>query len=326
MKSNVRTIVSGVIKATIGVAAISYVVWKTWEDRETLLRTWEELDGTGIGLLILTLFLVIPNLWLEALKWRRMIKPHYPDVTQRLAIKAILAGMASGIFTPNRIGEYAGRVLYLDAGRRIEAIVGTFVDRITQLAVTLLTGMFVLLGKPSDHVYFGPEIEQGLVVIAAISLSLILVLLAFPRTFSQLIPGFLLRFAWVRQVKEAASQMERSQVIQVFGLSLLRYAVFSTQYVLLLYALGWPVDVWTAYRLVALVFLAKSVVPVPGIMELGVRETIALQVFAVVLLPPASAVQSTFLLYVINIILPTLAGVATLRGIRLWDKAKEAQQ
>jgi len=323
VKSSTRRTISLLIKAAIGVAAISYVVWKTWEDRETLVQTWEELDSSGLGLMALTVVLLIPNLWLEALKWRRMLRPHYPEVSQRLALKAVLAGMASGIFTPNRIGEYAGRVLYLEVGKRVEAMVGTFVDRISQLAVTLAMGLFVLLGKPSQETYLGTEVERGLIVIAGISLGLILVLLVFPRTFAKLIPEFLLRYAWVRQVKQAGTTMDRNQVMAVFALSLLRYAVFSTQFVLLLYAMGWPVDAWTAYRLVALVFLAKSVVPVPGIMELGVRETIALQVFSVVNLPAASAVQSTFFLYLINIILPTLVGVAALRGIRLWGKSEE---
>lgn len=320
---------SKIFRIVVGAAAISYVVWKTWEDRETLVRTWEDLDSTGVLLILTAIFMVIPNLLLEAMKWRLMIKPHYPDLKILRALQAVVAGMATGIFTPNRIGEYAGRLLYLEPGHRMEAMVGTFIDRISQLAVTLLSGILVLGVFYSENSLeivgeVSPVLGQTLLIVASSTLLLILSFLSFPKVLARLIPPFLLRYQWVRQVQEGASTIQPVSVLRVFGLSVLRYLVFSSQYVLLLHAMGWDAGVMIAYALVALVFLAKSVIPVPGILELGVRETIALEVFAMVNFAPAAAVQSTFLLYMVNIILPTLVGIAALRGVRLWGKRKES--
>ena len=313
----------------MGAAAIGYVAWKTWEDRETLVTTWETLDSRGLVLIISAILLVIPNLLLEASKWRIMIRAHYPNVKLFTAVQAVLAGMATGIFTPNRIGEYAGRLLYLEPGHRMEAMVGTFIDRISQLAVTLASGALVLVALTTSDPDFLQQdggvafLGNGLLAIALGTLLVIIAFLSFPRQFSRLIPGFLLRFKWVRQLKEGTSTVDRQAVIKVFALSLLRYGVFSSQYVLLLFAMGWSAGIPMAYALVTLVFLAKSVIPVPGIMELGVRETIALKVFALASLAPSAAVQSTFLLYLINIVLPTLAGIIALRGLRPWGARKE---
>lgn len=332
MSPSPRSIWSKVFRIGVGATAIGYVIWKTWEDRETLVQTWENLDGTGIALILLAVVMVVPNLMLEAEKWRLMIKPHYPTVKRGRAILAVLAGMATGIFTPNRIGEYAGRILYLEPGHRVEAMVGTFIDRISQLAVTLLSGVFVLAtmnggdGLTTDMGEVSVFLGNTLFFVAVGTLFLIATFLVFPQTIAKLIPRFLLKYKWIQQVKEGASTIQLKSVAQVFVLSSLRYLVFSSQYVLLLYAMGWPADLQLAYALVALVFLAKSVVPVPGILELGVRETIALEVFAIAELAPAAAVQSTFLLYLINILLPTLLGIAALRGLRLWGKKKEVAE
>ncbi len=332
MRSTAGTIWSKLFRIGVGAAAIGYVIWKTYEDRETLVQTWDNLDGAGVLLIIAAILMVLPNLLLEAWKWRLMVQPHYPEIKIGRAVMAVLAGMATGIFTPNRIGEYAGRLLYLEPGHRMEAMVGTFVDRISQLAVTLLSGIFVLAAFywawefPGGTSEISPLLGNSLMIIASSTLVTILAFLTFPQVIARLIPQFLLRYKWARQLKEGASTIRSAAVLRVFLLSVLRYTVFSTQYVLLLYAMGWDAGVLIAYALVALVFLAKSVIPVPGILELGVRETIALEVFAVVGFAPAAAVQSTFLLYVINIILPTLVGIAALKGVKLWGKGKDVPE
>ncbi len=329
MRSSAGSILSNLFRIGVGFSAIGYVIWKTYEDRDTLIQTWEDLGGVGALLILSAFLMVVPNLLLEAWKWRLMVQPYYPKIKIRRALKAILAGMATGIFTPNRIGEYAGRLLYLDPGHRIEAMVGTFFDRISQQAVTLLAGIFILIvicgttGTIGVVNEVSPVLGNSLLIIASIMLGIVFTLLIFPKVIVRLIPPFLLRYQWAKQIKEGASTIYSASVLRVFGLSLLRYTVFSTQYVLLLNAMGWSAGQLVAFAMVALVFLAKSIIPVPGILELGVRETIAIEVFRVVGFAPAAAVQSTFLLYVINIILPTLLGIGALKGIKLWEERKK---
>ena len=65
----------------------------------------------------------------------------------------------------------------------------------------------------------------------------------------------------------------------------------------------------------------ETVMNVAGIFELGVRETVAVLVMGVFGLDKAMAVSSTFVLYVLNILLPTLLGILAVqrlgrRGLR----------
>ena len=61
------------------------------------------------------IFLVFINWGFEARKWQLLVKP-----IQRMdfltAYKSVLSGVTLSINTPNRIGEYGGRILYIKGG------------------------------------------------------------------------------------------------------------------------------------------------------------------------------------------------------------------
>ena len=312
---------AGLLKLGVSLAAIGYVAWRLWDDRDALVEAWLALDGLGWAMLAAAVLLVAPNVGLEAGKWRMMVKEIYPELGLGKAVRAVLAGMASGIFTPNRIGEYAGRVLYLEKGRRVEAIVATFVDRICQMGVTLAAGcaafgvVFQMDSARLQHV-ISPESDQFIFWISLASLGVFLAFVIAPSFVSRLIPESWTRWDWLRQVKVEGARLRSTLLLRVFALSALRYATFLSQYILLLLAMGMAISLGEALVCCALVFLLKSVVPLPGIMELGVRETVALAVFGAFGFADAPAVQATFLLYLVNIVLPTLAGVWALQGIQ----------
>ena len=56
------------------------------------------------------------------------------------AAEATLTGVAFAMNTPNRIGEYGGRILYVHEGNRLKAISLTMIGSLSQLIVTMLLG------------------------------------------------------------------------------------------------------------------------------------------------------------------------------------------
>jgi uncharacterized membrane protein YbhN (UPF0104 family) len=89
--------------------------------------------------------------------------------------------------------------------------------------------------------------------------------------------------------------------------------------VLLMYAFGYTGGLGLGLGIVALIFFGKSVLPVMGIFELGVRETVAVLVMGVFALSKPMAVSSTFVLYVLNILLPTLLGILAVQRLGRRD-------
>lgn len=315
------------LRPTITVLALGYVAWKIYDRRADfplmLAKPWDWQEWMSLAVAIL---FVAPNYGLEAQKWRLMVRPFYPELGLWPAIKAVLSGMAAGVFTPNRIGEYAGRILFLKQGKRVEAVVATFADRICQLAVTLMGGLLALFGVmiwmdgQLMSRLLGNPLAQGIFIFLSVVLTLFVAgLLLIPGRLAQWLPAKWNRKGWVRKLRFALQNMHAGLLASVIGLSALRYWVFSTQYVLLMYAFGYHGPWLTAYCIVAIIFLGKSVLPVMGLLELGVRETVAIVVMTAFGLPETLAITSTFLLYLLNLLLPTLLGVAALQTVKVSD-------
>src|SRR6185295_10879047 len=56
------------------------------------------------------------------------------------AFSAILAGTCIASFTPNRVGEYLGRMLYVDQGNKLLSVAPTILCSFAQMLVTLTAG------------------------------------------------------------------------------------------------------------------------------------------------------------------------------------------
>lgn len=319
-----------VLKILLTVLALGYVGFRLWHDRDSLQSALSGMNaGSAIWVVLAIVFLPL-NIGLEATKWRKLVSPFYPEVTLFRALKAVLTGMATGIFTPNRLGEYAGRVLILPPGKRLEAVLVTFVDRLCQMIATLSFGLLALVAMSADDrgllagKLLGDPALVSMFYWVGVALLLIVWLIVW-------FPGILIRpIIWIFPKKKFAEHLQfalehlpSSTVRTVIVLSALRYLVFSAQYFFLLKAFQFEGGVLQAFPLIALIFLAKSVVPFLAFMELGVREIIAIAVFSLAGIGTGQAVSATFVLYLINILTPSVAGAFFVREIRLKEGREE---
>ena len=83
--------------------------------------------------------LMCVNWALEAFKWQIALRP-VQSIPFSRAFKAILAGTCIASFTPNRVGEYLGRMLFVDPGNKILSIAPTILCSMAQMLVTLTAG------------------------------------------------------------------------------------------------------------------------------------------------------------------------------------------
>ena len=70
----------------------------------------------------------------------------------------MLAGCSITMLTPNRIGEYGGRIMYVQEQHRLKAISLTILGSISQLTITMFmgtTGLAILkFGSIADKTLF----------------------------------------------------------------------------------------------------------------------------------------------------------------------------
>ena len=91
------------------------------------------------GVLVVIVLMMFLNWFLEALKWQFLISK-IEKISIKRSIRAIFSGITVSSFTPNRIGEYGGRVFCLEKADRIQAVLITVIGSRAQLVTTIIFG------------------------------------------------------------------------------------------------------------------------------------------------------------------------------------------
>ena len=285
--------------------------------RALLSRT---LSGAGRAPVLLALALVPVNWGLEAWKWHRLAR-HLEPVTFGRSLRAVLVGLTLGFATPNRVGDYAGRIIELKS-RRVSALGAVFLGRYCQLVATVLAGVAGLLYFLLKFYLRGyPAAGLGVVVSALLIGGAVLV----PLYRSRLLLAALGLWRPLRRFRPALAIMPTypaRALHAVLALSGLRYAVFCGQFLLLLSAYGVSVAsaavAGPAVAAVAGTFLLKSLVPsLNALADVGVRELSATHLFGLLGQPALPVLSASLSLWVINIALPSAAGLLLVPGLRV---------
>jgi hypothetical protein len=267
------------------------------------------------------LALVVVNWGAEALKWRWLLR-HVCPIPPGRAFRSVLAGVALSVATPNRIGEYGARILYIPEGHRLQAVSLSMMGGLVQLLVTLTAGMVAFL-LPGDRL---GEAMAGAGVTAGLRWLVILSTAAFVMCCLMLIlriEGVLRLVSHIRLLRRVTVHLTalplagRSQWAAVCGLSVLRYGVFIIQYLLMLKAMQVDIGWVDGARAVALFFFLMSVLPSIALLELGMRWQYSLLVFGAFSTDILGICAATTGIWLVNLALPAIAGTLLMLGIRL---------
>ncbi len=294
------------------------LLWVLWRQLfsegqwQTLLReTGSRWQWPQLWLVVLTVVMVPLNLGLETFKFHILTRQFLPTGFAVL-FKSVLGGMAVAVVTPNRIGEYAGRVLFLKKKYGWQAVAATVVGSLSQLLVIIALG---LAGTLLFHAAWMNKNGVSGSLLLSFGLSLVAVMLLFYYNIDLLLP--LLRRIPLgktyRKVVSKLSFLKRysfRQLSAILAVAAGRYLTYCTQYVLLLWFFGLEVSYLPALATVAMVFLLQASIPLPPLAGLIARGEFALMAFdeghSNVLAPVMSA---TFLLFLVNVAIPALAGL-----------------
>ncbi len=265
------------------------------------------------GALAVVVLLMLVNWGIEAWKWRWLVRP-VQHVGFLRALTATIAGTTIGLITPNRVGEFAGRVLFLDPEHRVQGSFATLLGSIAQFVVTLLLGGIALAS--SRYLYLSaaePSRAWNVVVWSALLIGCSAVFLFFsPGAFARL----LLAIPWLKRFERHAHVLDsfsRADLMRIFLLSLLRYGVFTLQFAIVLVVIA-HVDAMEAMMSVPVVFLLTTLVPTMALTELGVRGSVATTFIAG---DDMGIMVSTALIWLINLMIPAIVGGVILLVARI---------
>lgn len=270
-------------------------------------------------LLGLVCALMLVNWGLEAYKWRMLVAPVEP-VSMWRAFRATVAGTSVGLVTLNRTGEFLGRVLFLAPEHRISGAFATALGSIAQFVVTLVLGGMGLLGLLlADLPVPWPAgwISWMLATLTALVTAIALVLYLYPGILRQL----LLLLPFLHRLERASvvlGRYQRSELLTVLFFSAVRYAVFGTQFILLLRGTMAGPQLGTLVLAIPLIYLIATLIPSIMLTELGVRGSVAVAVLGPMGGGDAAVLVATTMLWSINVAAPACAGsvIMLFAGIR----------
>jgi hypothetical protein len=289
----------------------------------SLERLHSALNSKAVVQVILVSVLMLLNWGIEAAKWREAMKIISP-VSFQNSLKAIFSGNALAFFTPNRTGEYLGRMIYLKKGEMISSVPLTILCSIAQLVITLLAGcagLVFIYGKIAG--YFGSGITPWLNIVLYTVLAVAAVLTIFYFRIAFIVKWFAVSKwggRWIRHLR-VLEDVNATILVSILSLSIARYVVFIVQYYLMFSVFGIDVNWWQAFWAVSIVFLVIAVVPSFGFLsELGIRWQAGIQVVQLYSSNITGIFATSLSIWMINLVIPALIGGFLLLALKLFRK------
>jgi len=273
--------------------------------------------------LIFLFVLMLVNWWLEIRKWQILVAP-YENVNFISGLKAVIGSLAFGIATPNRIGEYGFRALYLSPPNRKTGVLLTILSSLAQLVFTLtggvLAGVYWLAEHPEISALRSFPMWLLLAVFLLIITGVFLFISYFKLSYYHKLSG---RFPLLQKVIPPVSELKlitNSLRIRILILSLLRYLVFLIQYIVVWRYFGADLHWQESLLSSAIIFLLMAFVPTIALAELGVRGQVSVWVAGIFTQNFLAIVAGSAFIWFVNLFLPAICGSFLLWSFRVKTK------
>ncbi len=300
---------------------------------ELLQSLRADINQAGfIKQLLLVFLLMVINWCIEAYKWKFLINK-IETITFFSSFQAVMTGVSISSFTPNRIGEYFGRVFILKKASHIEGILITILGSMSQLLVTVIAGtLSLLIFLPSyfqNSIYGSGNVYYGIVFLT-ILLDLLLLGMFFNVSFLSALKERILKngLKKARRFFRVFGFYHNKELLTLIIFSFLRYMVFSSQFYLLLRLFAVPVPFFNALILISLIYFIMAIIPTIALTELGIRGSVALYFFGLYLSQayPGSngfnlgIFSASTMLWMINLGLPAILGTVFVFRLQFFRK------
>lgn len=256
-----------------------------WDKFEALVKK----NASVLGILFLLSFSFL-NRFLEILKWQNLVKT-IKEISVGEATKQVLGALTAGIFTPNGLGEYAGKALYFDKSKTKQIIFLNLICNGIQMILTILFGTIGLYILGYNYwVLAIVGIIIGFAIIALVTKKITIKGYSLEKLFSKIneIPQIILR--------------------KNNYLAVCRYLVFSHQYYFLFLAFDVELPYVTLMATIAVVYFLASSLPSFQFLDFAVKGSVAVFFFGKLGVNEWIVVFIATLMWFLNVVLPVIIG------------------
>jgi hypothetical protein len=285
-----------------------------------------------LALMILTFILMLINWGIESYKWKLLIAK-IEKISFIRAFRAVMTGVSVSLFTPNRTGDYLGRVFILEKGNHLEGIFLTLIGSFAQIVVTFSIGLFSLLAFADQYLRPSYQFQQYILTSLVVFIPCLVFGILFLYFNLGILSDFISRFLprkWehFKQYVLVFAKFSNIELFRILLLSILRYLVFSSQFFLLLIIFGADLPALQGLVLIPVIYLAMSLVPTLALTELGIRGSVSVFIIGLYFERYGSGnadtelaiLTSSTLLWLINLIIPAIMGTFFVFSLKFFRK------
>ena len=262
---------------------------------------WNEVSIKRPLFLILGFVLVVANWFFEWRKWLITLKVISVKEDQKVVFKSFMAGIATGLLTPNMLGNFIGRIYYFKRRFRVSIILMTLLSNFAQFFASIFFGLLSLLFLqkfPFEFSFNGALFLISLIVIISF---------VFYFFFEFIKIEFISKMKIFQKMLRLIDENKGFRW-QFLTLSLIRHFVFTLQFWLIFNSfqdgLNLSVFLW-----IWQIFLWTTLIPSLWFGKLLIRESVALIVLSALGYAELEIIISSILLWIVNLSFPSILSV-----------------
>ena len=290
------------------VASYAFLGYKliTFNQYHELASQWQQMPLSQFRWLA-GVFLLLPLNWLlEAIKWKKLTSI-IEDISIQTSYNAVLAGISTGFFTPNRVGEMVGRILYLETDHRKAGVTLSLVNSLTQNLV------IAIVGVPACLIFFtytsgtlDADISNFILVMISFASLFGLLYFALPKLSKKIADSII--GSKIGTYTDCLSSYKNSDLFVIMGISMFRFFVFATQFYLMLRFFGVHLDPWQAIIAIPSSYLFVTFTPSVAFSEAAVRSSYAVLFIGAFSGQVVGIAIAGISIWAVNFILPMIVG------------------
>ena len=250
----------------------------------------------SLGGIAFILLLSVLNRFFEILKWQNLVS-YLHKISLSEATKQVLGALTAGLFTPNGVGEYAGKALFFEKSKAKKIIFLNLICNGIQMILSVVFGIFGLLYFNANYNIITSKTVSILFGICF----LFFVILFFSKKIN--IKGYSIE-KLIHKINEIPKSIHQKNIF----LAVCRYLVFSHQYYFLFLAFDVDLPYFTLMATIAAVYFLASSLPTFQFLDFAVKGSVAVYFFGILGVNEWIVVFISTLMWFLNVVLPVVIG------------------
>ncbi|OYX85310.1 MAG: hypothetical protein B7Y83_05125 [Flavobacteriales bacterium 32-34-25] len=247
----------------------------------------------GISFILL---LSVLNRYFEILKWQNLAQ-YIRKISVAESTKQVLAALTAGLFTPNGVGEYAGKALFFNKSEAKKVVFLNLICNGIQMVLTVVFGIFGLLYFNTLYHVITPK-----TVLMLFGICLLLFgILFFSKKIN--IKGYSIE-KLIHKINEIPKHIHQRNIL----LGVCRYLVFSHQYYFLFLAFDVHLPYLILIATIASVYFLASSLPTFQFLDFAVKGSVAIYFFGILGVNEWIVVFISTLMWFLNVVIPVVIG------------------